>query len=106
MDVCRHCGLEIQWAKTENGRPMPVNVTADPDGNVIWLDDGKTVHVLHKDETTDKPRFKAHFATCAHRNPPPEPEPSRESSAAMREAMEAARQLRERTASLFDQETP
>lgn len=73
LSACRYCGEMILWVVTDkNGKKMPLDPDPVEDGNVIKVrkaDNGdKIVHMLHRDETTDKPRYKSHWATCA--NPP------------------------------------
>ena len=74
MATCKSCGAELLWAKTPNGRMMPLDVQPVPDGNIKLLGDG-TCEVLtkddleHIDEKCDLsgyvPRLHtSHFATC------------------------------------------
>jgi hypothetical protein len=63
VTYCKNCGIAIQWGKTEAGKAMPIDLGAAADGNVIFLD-AVRVHVLKKDEETDKPRFHSHMETC------------------------------------------
>lgn len=64
MTTCRSCGAPIRWLRTEAGKPMPVDETPSPDGNVVLI--GGFAHVLHKDEEPPEnaARLLPHFATC------------------------------------------
>jgi len=48
-NVCKKCGVYIEWIKTENGKDMPV----DPAEVTIITQDGKTVR-----------GFIPHWVTC------------------------------------------
>lgn len=69
---CRECDAPITWAQTENGRPMPLNVGPDPNGNVIVT--GHTgacqiVKVGTIQELADAPEgrvYMSHFQTCTN----------------------------------------
>jgi hypothetical protein len=64
---CRSCGAEVIWAKTEAGRPMPVDVEPDPAGNLhLWLDGNHEYRcaVIVESWPDYRPRFRPHFATC------------------------------------------
>lgn len=70
---CRYCDELILWVVTDkNHVRMPLDPEPCEDGNVIKVrrdpNGDKIVHTLHRDETTDKPRYKSHWATCT--NPP------------------------------------
>lgn len=74
MSTCRDCDRSIQWAVSEaSGKAMPIDMAASDTGNVIFTGrqgisnrglSGPIVHVLTKDEETDKPRFHSHHQTC------------------------------------------
>ena len=49
MAICKSCGAEILWAKTPNGRMMPLDMQPTPTGNIRLLSDG-TCEVLTKDD--------------------------------------------------------
>ena len=66
MSVCKSCGAEILWVKTESGKAMPLD--AKPvDGTKV---DGTCIvdHGVAKfgaiDCPRDTPQFVSHFATC------------------------------------------
>jgi hypothetical protein len=64
--ACRTCGASIVWAKTPTGKSMPVDFEPASGGNVI-LDEGPEgllAVLCHESAVVDKPRHKAHFATC------------------------------------------
>lgn len=69
---CRACGAVIRWAKTENGRPIPLDVAPAADGNIV-IRPGPIAHVLKKSEEPTAATFKAHFATCSKRQKHPQP---------------------------------
>ena len=76
MAVCRSCGAEITWAKTSKGKMMPVDVSSDPEGNIVLYDrldpeDSKFkwfATILGPAE--DKPEivYTSHFKTCPNAN--------------------------------------
>jgi hypothetical protein len=79
---CRDCGRDIVWARTNSGKPMPLEVPAAPDGNVAALvpaqqrvgDDMAlglgTLAVVLAGDVLDEARdrgvrlYLSHFATC------------------------------------------
>ena len=72
MPNCKSCGVRIQWAKTENGKAMPIDLLSSLDGNIITEYDGSELicRVL-SDEKAKMVRdtgmgmlYKSHFATC------------------------------------------
>ena len=68
FNACKWCGRTIGWCLSENARPLSLDPTPNPAGNVIVaVRDGRLVgHVLHKGETVppDQSRFMPHIATC------------------------------------------
>lgn len=72
MSACRSCDARIIWAKTEAGRPMPLDHTPSPTGTVILLPVGggrRVARVLAGEEleeyrTANKTLFVTHWATC------------------------------------------
>jgi hypothetical protein len=75
MNTCRSCGQPIRWAKTSNGKSIPLD--AEPHkfaGNILLHDDGTCV-VMPKEEARNcpEPLYRSHFASCAnakkHRKP-------------------------------------
>jgi hypothetical protein len=64
---CRACDAPIAWRRTVNGKGMPLDPEADPNGIVIV--DGDHCHVLHKDDDPEAFPVKhtSHFATCSAR---------------------------------------
>jgi len=63
MSVCRACGAEIRWARTAaKGRPIPLDVEPNPDGNVI-IEDGLAI-VLGAPSLLDGERWMPHMVTC------------------------------------------
>lgn len=75
---CRSCHAAVIWARTEAGKPMPIDAEPRPDGNLIivgTLEGSPLVKVdppgLFDDPSTA--RYVSHFATCPnadeHRRP-------------------------------------
>ena len=63
---CKYCGAVIRWVKTENKKPIPLDVAPVPDGNIV-IRTGGIAHVLKKGEEPTAATFKSHFATCPFR---------------------------------------
>lgn len=67
---CRSCQAPVVWATTENGKPMPVDADAHPDGNVLLRtrDGAWQAVVLGPLERIEQERVHrlhmAHHATC------------------------------------------
>lgn len=59
---CRYCGRQIRWAKTVNGKPIPLDLHTDPKGNIM-LHEGIANVVGQSDDPADV-RHMAHFVTC------------------------------------------
>lgn len=72
--VSKRCGDPIEFYKTINGKWMPVEVSADPDGNVLVDFEAGTVTVLSGFELLaahvdpDVKLRKVHFAACGARD--------------------------------------
>ena len=75
MATCRTCGAAIWWAYTPNGKPIPIDATPDPDGNIIEVagtaSDGgfRQVVVYGPDDARRRIEegsimYVSHFATC------------------------------------------
>lgn len=69
--LCKRCGRVITWARTANGKAMPVNPYADDNGNVVLIpfrhQPGYEAKVLKPIELINPPpgpRYMPHFATC------------------------------------------
>jgi hypothetical protein len=67
---CRSCRKPIQWAVTEKGRRMPIDVEPAADGNIVLQVRGRFMPPLAIvrgavliDDNNEK-RYKSHFATC------------------------------------------
>lgn len=63
---CSSCKRPIWWARTRNGRSLPLDPEPVPGGNVT-IDAQGFAHVLTKAELAappDGPHFVSHFATC------------------------------------------
>lgn len=80
---CRSCAARVVWAVTEgDGRPIPLNFDADPDGTVVLLDPVRTprgaqpvARILGAAQNTlfgesgrpgdtGGPYYRPHWATC------------------------------------------
>lgn len=66
--TCRSCRASIIWAKTPNGKLMPLDVEKFANGNVLLADDG-TCAVLDADSLLTYrgeriPLHRSHFASC------------------------------------------
>lgn len=74
---CHICGAHIEWAFTEGGKRMPLDIEPHPNGNVVIAEvhrDGqRTVHVLNKAEmaTDRRQRRLSHHVTCGGKPRPP-----------------------------------
>lgn len=66
MSTCRACPAEIRWARTTNGKAIPLDATPHPDGNVRLV--GEVAHVIGPaptlDPDDDGTRYMPHHATC------------------------------------------
>jgi DICT domain-containing protein len=76
-DHCRACKAPIVWAKTENGRPMPLDPHPDTAGNVtlVHIDDRLIAIIVERDVLEalraggDRRVFyRSHFASCPFAN--------------------------------------
>jgi hypothetical protein len=72
-DVCRACKAPIIWARSEHGRPMPLDLEPDPAGNIATtpLGTGGLLAVVvpagvleRLDDEHRAQMRKSHFATC------------------------------------------
>lgn len=82
---CRACDAEIRWARTANGKAIPLDAEPNPDGNVLldYSGDDETTgsaaggtgspiaHVIGKNGVPldlahlgADPRYMPHHATC------------------------------------------
>lgn len=78
MIVCRSCGAPIQWAVTEKGKSMPVDLQPSEDGNILLQHrEGKVPIALYLNEKEKQQLidaldqrqqrhrlFLSHFVTC------------------------------------------
>lgn len=58
-DRCRSCEAPIEWAITEKGRRIPLDVDDGQPGNIVITADG-VAHVVADGEGT----HRTHFSTC------------------------------------------
>lgn len=65
---CKSCGKPVMWVKMDSGKPMPLDPTPTPLGNICAMLDRDTgEHVGWYSRDVDKAqRYKSHFATCPH----------------------------------------
>jgi hypothetical protein len=63
LGTCRACPAKILWAKTERGKPIPLDPDPVPDGNIVVTDAG-IAHFLKSTEMATGPRYVSHFSTC------------------------------------------
>lgn len=64
---CRSCGAPIRWAKTRQGKAMPLDANPTPTGNVVISPDG-AARVLTRKQVEQGgivgDRYVSHHATC------------------------------------------
>jgi hypothetical protein len=58
--ACRSCQAAVEWVVTINGKPMPLDLGLQLDGNLVVGSDGIAR------ATEDRPARRSHFATCPH----------------------------------------
>lgn len=63
MSACRLCSAPLRWARTSNGKPMPLDPEPNDAGNVT-LDERGTATVHGQGAAVDGVRYMAHFVTC------------------------------------------
>lgn len=87
LDACKsdNCRAKIRWARTVDGKPMPVDFAPDPGGNLVRVMVARgdwRIRVLAAGETVPDgtPRWTSHYATCPdadkfrpNRRPAPRP---------------------------------
>lgn len=65
MAVCRSCNADIEWARTEGGKPIPLDPGHVDGGNLTVLS-GVARKRTSEDVRLRRPARRAHFATCPH----------------------------------------
>lgn len=79
---CKSCKALIVWAKSANGKPMPMDVTPDEQGEFYLFRRPDCIEAVHQRERSTRAesarqrgdkRYTCHFATCPnaadHRGP-------------------------------------
>lgn len=68
MSACRSCGAEIIWARTENGKRMPLDAEATHIGDSSELRGLQSVTFVDGEYRCSPARpmlvYVSHFATC------------------------------------------
>jgi len=68
MPFCSTCKRPILWARSEHGRPIPIDPAPRPDGNIVLrpiaVGAELLAHVVTAGEETDEQRYASHFSTC------------------------------------------
>lgn len=79
---CRSCGARVVWARTVEGKAVPLDADRNPAGNIVLLPDRGTGSrlaiyrrkgdppidvILARTSDADGP-FTSHFATCPDRD--------------------------------------
>jgi hypothetical protein len=59
VNACRRCAAPVEWVRTVNGKPMPLDVGVNERGNITVDEQG----VAHVGAAGSGPRI-SHFATC------------------------------------------
>lgn len=77
---CGRCGRQIAWARTTNGKSMPVDPEPRANGNVFCQYEGGVLVARVKSKTDPTPPgtpMVAHFLTCGPQDKPaPAPKPT------------------------------
>lgn len=79
MNTCRSCGAPIEWAITDNGRKMPIDLGLHDDGRVVVVGrragsqlivalTGDQLERLRADERNVVELRRSHFQTCPQAN--------------------------------------
>ena len=61
MSACRSCGVDVLWARSEKGRPMPLDRGVVHEGTRFNIGADGIAHHVTDD---DRPGHLSHFATC------------------------------------------
>ena len=64
MITCRYCGLAIQMHKTAKGKRMPLDIGANPEGNVAIIDNVAVVLAKDDPRRATALLLMPHWATC------------------------------------------
>lgn len=70
--TCSTCLAPIIWARTEQGRAIPLDAEPNARGNLV-LDGAVARHATAADAVLERPHYTSHFANCKdaalHRKP-------------------------------------
>ena len=61
--TCSSCKAKIIWAKSVNGKAMPMDAEPNRDRGTFRLDGDRAIYIK-RDDVYDGPRYESHFATC------------------------------------------
>jgi hypothetical protein len=61
---CKSCGAEIIWAKTKNGKAIPIDAEPCKDGNISLYNEMAIVMDMREIAFYDGPLYTSHFVTC------------------------------------------
>jgi hypothetical protein len=68
MSLCRSCGAQILWARTEKGKKAPIDLEPNPLGTIIIREkEGEqplAIFGVPDGAFPEEPRHTSHFATC------------------------------------------
>ena len=62
MSACRSCGEVIRWAKTAQGKNIPINPEPSSAGNIVF--EGQVASVLPDPSKYEGEKYVSHFVTC------------------------------------------
>ena len=63
MSTCKSCGAEITWARTENGKKIPLSVESAETRFILKSRGGATAGDTVK-VAVSRPTYISHFADC------------------------------------------
>lgn len=71
VSACRSCMAPIVWCVTTNGKKMPADATASPNGSFLLVEvadepDPVAKFVNPRDRSSDLELHDSHFSTCVN----------------------------------------